>query len=86
MLFDLKSGDLHRMSVDLAAKTWPTQTAQMHSMTESAIVAAARPVPPVRSRSSVCRLNAENVVYPPQSPIIKTTEYLPKPDNGRRLV
>src|SRR4051812_42936451 len=47
-----------------------SHTAIRHRKTEATIFADARSQSPSRARFSVCRLNDENVVKPPQTPII----------------
>src|SRR5690349_6568821 len=53
-----------------AAALWPSHTAARQSTTDATIFAEARSQSPSRARFSVCRLNDENVVKPPQIPII----------------
>ena len=48
----------------------PAATAARHTATDTATLTPARPAAPARSRSSVCRLNEENVVNPPHTPTI----------------
>src|SRR6478672_6220363 len=52
-----------------AAAICPSHTATRHSTTEATMFADARSQSPSRARFSVCRLNDENVVKPPQIPI-----------------
>src|SRR5262245_66540117 len=60
----------HLIVLRLKAAIWPSQTASRHSTTEPAILNEACTHSPSLTRLSVCRLNEENVVYPPQRPTI----------------
>src|SRR5579871_2374888 len=58
----------HFIALMLAASTWPAQTATRHATTEPTTLPPARSHSPSFIRLSVCRLNDEKVVYPPQKP------------------
>src|SRR5579884_2355224 len=63
-------GQTHFIALRLAAATWPIQTASIQPTTEIPILPPARAQSPSIIKFSVCRLNDENVVYPPHNPIM----------------
>ena len=52
------------------ARTCPAQTATRHSAFERTIFPTARPTSPSFRRLRFCKLKEENVVYPPQKPVM----------------
>src|ERR1700730_199836 len=64
------------------ASAWPAHTAIRHNTTDATIYALPRNHAPSWNSDRVCRLKAENVVYPPQRPVI--TNNLASSDTSRR--
>src|SRR5665213_1506838 len=63
-------GHIHFILLRLAATRYPAHTAIRQHTTDAPIFAPARTISPSCIKLSVCRLNDENVVKPPQKPVI----------------
>ena len=63
----------------LWARAWPSQTARRQPVIEAKAFPAAWPNSPLSARESVCRLNEEKVVKPPQTPVASYASHEVRP-------